>query len=344
MADAVEQDKTFDIVYRLRHSDGVFRTVRDQGRAQKNSHGAVQTIEGWLVPIASEKKVEEELAESETRYRNLIDVSPDAVVYTDENGLIKLANKQFARMLEIEDDVDLTGVNVLRFLSAEEGTPADQDIITRLREVTTHRGNYSAQTLSGNLIPIEINSSAIFSFDGTRIGYVGVIRDMSDWEKTLQSLKYSEAQYRAIVEDNPEMIVRFTRGGKVTFANQAYANFYSLKVEDLIGNNLQDVVPESSQPTIQMILKFVTPKMQPAVKEISMHNANNDTTWIRWKTRAILDENGQLIEYQSVGEDVTSEKKALQAHRLSKNVPARFTGIDQTYGDHDGSAGQSYFC
>ena len=123
LADAVEQDKTFDIVYRLRHSDGVFRTVRDQGRAQKNSHGAVQTIEGWLVPIASEKKVEEELAESETRYRNLIDVSPDAVVYTDENGLIKLANKQFARMLEIEDDVDLTGVNALRFLSAGEGTP-----------------------------------------------------------------------------------------------------------------------------------------------------------------------------------------------------------------------------
>ncbi len=318
LSDAIEQDKTFDIVYRLRHSDGVFRTVRDQGRAQKDSQGVVQSIEGWLLPIASEKKVEEELAESETRYRNLIDVSPDAVVYTDENGLIKLANKQFARMLEIEDDVDLTGVNVLRFLSADEGFPADQDILSKLREDTTHRGNYRAQTLSGNLIPIEINSSAIFSFDGTRIGYVGVIRDMSDWEKTLQSLKYSEAQYRAIVEDNPEMIVRFTRGGKVTFANQAYANYYSLKVEDLIGNNLQDVVPEASQPTIQMILKFVTPEMQPAVKEISLHNANNDTTWIRWKTRAILDENGQLIEYQSIGEDVTSEKKALQTHRQSE--------------------------
>lgn len=318
LADAIGQDKTFDIVYRLRHSDGVFRAVRDQGRAQKNSRGAVQTIEGWLLPIASEKKVEEELAESETRYRNLIDVSPDAVVYTDENGLIKLANKQFARMLEIEDGVDLTGVNVLRFLSAEEGLPADQDIISSLREDTTHRGNYSAQTLSGNQIPIEINISAIFSFDGTRIGYVGVIRDMSEWNKTLQSLKHSEAQYRAIVEDNPEMIVRFTQGGKVTFANQAYANFYSLRVEDLIGNDLQDVVPEASQPTIQMIIKFVTPEMQPAVKEISLHNANNDTTWIRWKTRAILDENGQLIEYQSIGEDVTSEKKALQAHRQSE--------------------------
>ena len=315
LSDAIKQDKTFDIVYRLRHSDGVYRTVRDQGRAQNKSQGDVQTIEGWLLPITSEKKVEEELAESETRYRNLIDVSPDAVVYTDENGLIKLANKQFARMLEIEDDVDLTGVNVLRFLSAEEGFPPDQDIIG---EETTHRGNYRAMTLSGNTIPIEINSSSIFSFDGTRIGYVGVIRDMSDWENTLQSLKYSEAQYRAIVEDNPEMIVRFTRGGMVTFANQAYANFYSLKVEDLIGNNLQDVLPETSQPTIQMILKFVTPEMQPAIKEISLHNTNNDTTWIRWKTRAILDEKGQLIEYQSVGEDVSSEKKALQAHRQSE--------------------------
>jgi len=318
LVDAIEQDKTFDIVYRLRHSDGVYRTVRDQGRAQKNPEGAVLAIEGWLVPITSEKKVEEELAESETRYRNLIDVSPDAVVYTDENGLIKLANKQFAKMLEIEDDVDLTGVNVLRFLSAEEGFPTDQDIIRKLKEDTTHRGNYRAQTLSGKLIPIEINISTIFSFDGTCIGYIGVIRDMSNWEKTLQSLMYSEAQYRAIVEDNPEMIVRFTKSGLITFANHAYANFYSLRVEDLIGNNLQDVLPESSQPTIQMILNFVFPEMRPTVKEISLHNANNDTTWIRWKTRAILDEKGQLIEYQSVGEDVTSEKKALQTHRQSE--------------------------
>src|SRR5512133_327867 len=55
LSDAIGQDKTFDIVYRLRHSDGVFLTVRDQGRAQKDSQGVVKTIEGWLVPIASEK-------------------------------------------------------------------------------------------------------------------------------------------------------------------------------------------------------------------------------------------------------------------------------------------------
>ena len=212
-----------------------------------------------------------------------------------------------------------------------------------MREVTTHRGNYSAQTLSGNLIPIEINSSAIFSFDGTRIGYVGVIRDMSDWEKTLQSLKYSEAQYRAIVEDNPEMIVRFTRGGKVTFANQAYANYYSLKVEDLIGNNLQDVLPESSQPTIQMILKFVSPEMQPAVKEISIHNANNDTTWIRWKTRAILDDNGRIDRISVRWRRRYLREESPASPQAIRNVPARVNGIDQTAGDHDGFAGQSYF-
>ena len=37
---------------------------------------------------------------------------------------------------------------------------------------------------------------------------------------------------------------------------------------------------------------------------------DGDPRWYQWKNRAILDERGQLMEYQSVGSDVTELKRS----------------------------------
>ena len=187
-------------------------------------------------------------------------------------------------------------------------------------EQDAHKGKYLARTLTGKTIPIEVNIRAINSSSGNRTGFIGIIRDMTEWEQALQSIKTREAQYRAIVEDNPEMIVRFTQDGVVTFSNQSYANFYNLTVEKLVGQKLMDVVPNQAKPTIQMIINFVSPKMETAVKEVTSESPGHESRWYRWKTRAILDEKGSLIEYQSVGEDITDEKNARQAHQLSEQM------------------------
>jgi PAS domain S-box-containing protein/putative nucleotidyltransferase with HDIG domain len=291
----------------------------------QSEHGFLLILNGsefeeTISASSSKKIVDPELEEIKSRYRYLIEASPDAVVYADLEGHIILANEQFLKMLEIDNDVNLAGVNVLQFLSIDKKVLSEQDIIRQLTSETAHRGFYRAKTFSDKTIPIEVNIRVIYATDGTRTGYVGVIRDMSEWEKTLQSLKNSEARYRAFVEDNPELIVRFTKNGIVTFANQAYANYYKLQVGDLIGFKLTEVVPESAKPVIKMILDFVSPNMQPAIKEVTIQDGNNEPKWFRWKTRAILDDEGELIEYQSIGEEITNEKNAQKTHQQSEHM------------------------
>jgi len=318
--EALNQNNIYEIVYRVRHINGDYHTVRDQGRALQSAKGQLLCMEGWLLPMTGERQVEEELAESEARYRYLIEASPDAVVYADNQGIIKMSNPQFARMLEIDENVNLVGTNILQFLDQHNNARSEQEMILNLVGKNPHKGNYLARTLSGKTIPIEVNVRSIDSPAGTRTGYIGIIRDMSEWEQAIQSIKTREAQYRAIVEDNPELIVRFTQDGVVTFSNQSYANFYNLAIDRLIGQKLLDVVPSHAKPTIQMILNYVSPKMEPALKDVTNEGPNHETRWYRWKTRAILDEKGELIEYQSVGEDITNEKNSQQAHQLSEQM------------------------
>ena len=319
-SEAIQSTNSFEITYRLRHSNGEYKMVSDQGRVLKSDMGMVQAIEGWLMPISAAKNFEVELFESESRLKFFIDASPDAVIYVDMRGQIRLVNPQFSRMLGIEENVDLLGVNVLSFLAPDEGFAPESEIAKTLASTNSHKGYYHAKTVSGQIIPIEVNIRALTSPNGQRTGFIGVVRDMSEWEQTIQSLKTSEAQYRAIVEDNPELIVRFNNDGVVTFCNQSYAGFYGLTVDDLVGQKLIDALPNSAKPIVQMILTYVSPNMEPTMKEVTHEGLGHDTRWHRWKTRAILNEKGSLIEYQSVGEDITNEKSTRQAHQISEQM------------------------
>lgn len=317
---AIGSNNSFDISYRIRHHNGEYQTFRDQGRVAGTAADEKTLFEGWLLPIHEPRNIEEELDESETRLKFFIDASPDAVIYVDSEGAIKLVNPQFNRMLEIEDSMDINGVNILRFIAADENSGSERELTRKLIGGKSHKGYYHAKTMSGKVIPIEVNIRALTSSQGKRTGYIGVIRDMNEWEQTLQSLKTREAQYRAIVEDNPELIVRFNKEGIVTFANQSYSNFCAADVPDLVGHKLIETVPEQLKPVIQMILNYVSPKMEPATKEVTHEGSNREIRWYRWKTRAILDDKGELIEYQSVGEDITNEKNSRQAHQLSEQL------------------------
>lgn len=317
---AIESDNLFDHTYRIRHRNGEFKSIRDQGRVIHAETTGEVLFEGWLLPTREQKRVEEELFESDTRLKLFIDTSPDAVIYVDSQGAIRLVNPRFNHMLEIDEGFDLNGVNILRFFVLDESTGSEAELRKKLTGSKTHKGYYHATTVSGKVIPVEVNIREITSAQGRNTGYIGVVRDMSEWEHTLQSLKNREAQYRAIVEDNPELIVRFNQDGVVTFANQSYAAFYGVLSSDLVGRKLIETVPDQLRPVIQMILNYVSPKMAPAVKEVTYEDNNRETRWFRWKTRAILDDRGELIEYQSVGEDVSSEKSSRQAHQLSEQM------------------------
>ena len=176
--DAIQTNNLFELTYRVRHINGEYKTVRDQGRVLKTDSGMVQAIEGWLMPIPGSKNIEEELVESESRLKFFIDASPDAVVYADLKGEIKLANPQFSRMLGISEGINLSGVNVLSFLAQDDRDPFEKDLSQSLSNENSYIGYYHAKTVSGQVIPIELNIRMLTSPKGKRTGLIGVIRNI----------------------------------------------------------------------------------------------------------------------------------------------------------------------
>lgn len=129
-------------------------------------------------------------------------------------------------------------------------------------------------------------------------------------------LRESERRYRGIVEDQTELVCRFLPNRKLTFVNEAYCRYFGKSRDDLIDTDVFAYLIPEEVAFIETNLERLTPQ-SPATPyyEHQVIFPNGEARWQQWADRAIFDESGNFIEYQSVGRDVTQRRLAEEAER-----------------------------
>ncbi len=124
-----------------------------------------------------------------------------------------------------------------------------------------------------------------------------------------QKLDETIKQYQAVVEDQTEMISRHSPDGTRTFVNESYCIFYGENKEQLIGQSAYAELAEDDLKRLKEVYNSLTPEKPSGDYEISFAGPNGVMTWQIWTKRAIYNDSGQVIEYQSVGRDVSAHKR-----------------------------------
>lgn len=142
--------------------------------------------------------------------------------------------------------------------------------------------------------------------------------------EALQELQRSEARYRAILEDQTELINRNTLDGTITYVNEAYAQLHGKTSEQLIGKRHVDFVEPDFLHLLQDVRSQLTPENPVITSEFHYRKADGETIWVQWRDRLILDEHGKPVEYQGVGRDITERKNAeREFQKFARNLERR---------------------
>ncbi|MBI2487344.1 MAG: GAF domain-containing protein [Deltaproteobacteria bacterium] len=145
---------------------------------------------------------------------------------------------------------------------------------------------------------------------GTAIAKAKMFKEIEQREEALRS---SEERYRAIVEDQTELICRFLPDGTLTFVNESYCRYFAKKREELIGRSFIPLIPDEDQEICKNHLASFRWENPVTTIEHCVLMPSGEVCWQRWTDRAIFDQEGNIGGFQSVGRDITERKRAGEA-------------------------------
>jgi len=144
-------------------------------------------------------------------------------------------------------------------------------------------------------------------------------QEITERKQIAAALVKSEARYRAILEDQTELIARCKLDGTLTFVNEAFCRYFGLTREELIGYHYEPVVFEQDREYVARQVNSISRK-NPVVTIETRVISQEQLRWTQWINRAIFDDAGCIVELQAVGRDITDLKKAEEELRQAKEA------------------------
>ena len=195
------------------------------------------------------------------------------------------------------------------------------DAIDRcLQQGDNWQGRIVNRRKDGELISQDTTISPLRDAHGRITHYVAVKRDVTEQEKAEAAIRASEARYRAVVDTQTEFIARIAPDGRLSFVNDAYCRYYGQSRETLLGrvfNEFTGTLPEDRERDAAH-LRALTPSSPSRTIELRRRLPDGRTRWVQWADTAVFDDEGRLVEIQSVGRDVTDQRSSELALRASE--------------------------
>ncbi|MGD2124917.1 MAG: PAS domain S-box protein [Desulfobacteraceae bacterium] len=123
---------------------------------------------------------------------------------------------------------------------------------------------------------------------------------------------------RGLIEDTPALICRFLPDGTLTLVNNRYCNYFNRTKKDLIGQNFFQFIPEEDRKKVREHFTSLNRENPTITYEHQVIAPDGKICWQQWTDRALLDEEGKVKEYQSLGIDITERKRAEEELRESE--------------------------
>jgi PAS domain S-box-containing protein len=257
------------------------------------------------------------LLEAEGLHRIILENVSDAVFLTDDHDNFTFICPNCHVIFGYSPTEVLALGRITALLGANGSAPPD---LVNGGIIENHE--YVITAKDGDCRTLLVNIRRVSIAGGTRLY---VCRDISERKRVEDAFRQIDERYRDIVEDQTELICRYLPDGTLTFVNGAYARYFQVEPETLVGASFWPLIPDESHLAARNFIASITPDNPVATIEHQVRSPSGELRWQQWTDRGIFDSEGRVLEYQAVGRDITDRKRAEEAMAVAHEEIRRLT-------------------
>jgi PAS domain S-box-containing protein len=275
------------------------------------------------VDLTERRRVTEALRANEASFRGFVDALPEPAMMIRVDGTVIMVNHAMARSLG-------TTVNELVGKCVFDKLPPEVEATRKywIEKTKLSRQSCSFEDTNGERRFLNYFNPVIeANGEVTRIAVIAL--NITELERAQQALHRSEALFRAIVEDQNEMIVRWKPDGTRTFVNPAYCRTYAKTYDELVGSKIDSFFKLPHTEKVYERIHKITPENPTTTGVLESIGPNGESLWQEWTARGLFDSDGNLVEVQSIGRDITERIRAERRTRQINRMYAVTSDVNQ---------------
>ncbi|MHB1569272.1 MAG: sensor domain-containing phosphodiesterase, partial [Solirubrobacteraceae bacterium] len=262
---------------------------------------------------------------------SLLESAPDAMLVTDAEGRIRLANAHLERLFGFARG-ELIGrpVEVLipdRFQSRHVEHRSGYAEQPRVRPMHAEVDLWGRRR-DGTDLPVEVSLSPLHTSAGVFV--VAAIRDATarrDAEQELRDnharlLVASEERYRQILEATPDGVWRADKSGITDYVNVKMAAILGYSESEMLGEPISRFVDHGHQAALQAAIARSRSERASVVFECCLRHRNDTSVWCRISTSPLTNAHGDVTGSIAVVSDITIARRRETKLRATERLLA----------------------
>ena len=281
----------------------------------------IEAIGEQLTSLIQRQQADEAIRKSEEFLQGIQNSLSAHIAILDEHGVIVQVNEAWRAFGDENGSQNADyciGMNYLAVCEAASGLEAQvaQETAAAIRQVLSGaREDASIEYACHSPTERRWFTLHITCFnDGKQKWVILAHENITEWKLAEEQLQQSESRYRTAIENQTEFIVRWKPDGTRTFVNDAYCRYFGVTREQALNTDFAPLIYAEDRPVVEeKITRLISGETRVEAETHRVVKPDGSIYWNEWTDQAIYDQDGQLVEFQAVGRDVTERKEAESA-------------------------------
>jgi PAS domain S-box-containing protein len=291
--------------------DGTEHWVLAKGRTIADSSMDGSRRMGVMLDISERKRAEENLRESEDRFRTMANAAPVMIWMAGVDKLCNFFNKGW---------LDFTGRTLEQELGDGWAEGVHQEDLTRCLDIYRQAFDarqeftmeYRLRRRDGDYRWVLDRGVPRSSMTGAFLGYIGTALDITERKRAQEALDKERRFLRQVIDTAPNFIFAKDREGRFTLANRAVAEAYGTTVEHLVGKKDEDFNPNREEVAFfeRIDRAVIETRQERFIAEERITDARGNVRWVQTVKRPIVEADGSVRQVLGASTDITRRKQA----------------------------------